>query len=62
MQAVHLLRNQWQLKLVNLEDVITGSDVHWGAFDVMLVLTSTYGSGAPPGSATRLGATCLGTA
>lgn len=53
LQAVRLLRNQWQTKLVNLEDIVTGAEVTWNAFDIIMIITSTYGSGAPPSSATR---------
>ena len=41
--------------IVTLVDVVTldADSVSWPSFDLLLVLTSTYGSGKPPESATR---------
>lgn len=52
-QAARLLKQGFQIKLVNAEDIITGDEVKWSAFDLVLLITSTYGSGQPPASATR---------
>ena len=35
------------------ESFVEGSDIQWASYDVILVLTSTYGSGAAPSSANR---------
>ena len=53
LQAARLLHKEFQVRLVNVEEVITGGEVVWTAFDAVLLVASTYGSGAPPGSATR---------
>lgn len=53
MQAVRIMRKQWQMKLFNLEDYNSQTSIQWPQFDIVLLLTSTYGSGAAPGSANR---------
>ena len=52
-QAMRLMSKHWQLKLQNLEDFTSATDITWASFDLVLILTSTYGSGAAPGAANR---------
>ena len=50
---MRLMSKHWQLKLQNLEDFSSTTQLPWSSYDVVLVLTSTYGSGSAPGSAGR---------
>ncbi|KAK9824802.1 hypothetical protein WJX74_009932 [Apatococcus lobatus] len=52
-RAVRIMRKQWQMKLFNLEDFNSQTMIQWPQFDIIMLITSTYGSGAAPGSANR---------
>ncbi len=50
-----MLRQQWQMTLFNLEDFNSQTVIQWALYDAVLLLTSTYGSGAAPAAANRSG-------
>lgn len=48
-----MLRNQWQMTVYNLEDFNPQIVIPWALYDVVLLITSTHGSGAAPDAANR---------